>query len=63
MQAEYATVAVELDGSPEPQQHVPEQRIPRRCGHSERRKREQRRVATAHVFLLVSNHKLLLCSI
>jgi hypothetical protein len=60
MDAEYATIAVELDGFAQSPQHVPEQRVPWRRGHRHGRKREQRRVASANVFLFVGNHELLL---
>jgi hypothetical protein len=60
MSTEYPTIAVELDGFADSPQHVPEQRVPWRRGHSHRCKCEQRRVMSADVFLLVRNHELLL---
>jgi hypothetical protein len=62
MHTEYAAVAIKLNGYPESAQHVPERQVPWGHDHGKRSNCEQRGIATAHVFLFVSDHKLLLRS-
>src|SRR5262245_56263992 len=55
--AQYARIAIDLDGEPEPREHPPDQGIPRHQHERDAGKVHEQRIAHAQMFVLVTQHQ------